>query len=73
MGTQYFDVRDDWNSMTEAELWAANQSFLDNIMSQGGTFELVTPLGSYLQQEIQYLTQHGYKVGCNGRQLLPPG
>ena len=78
MGSQYFDLGDAWNSMTGAERWAANQSFLDNIISQGGTFGLVTLLGkvreeSYLQKEIQHLTAHGYKVGCNGTQLLPAG
>jgi hypothetical protein len=65
MGSQYFDLGDAWNSMTGAERWAANQSFVDNIISQGGTFGLVTLLGkvreeSYLQMEIQHLTAHGY-------------
>jgi hypothetical protein len=45
MGSRYFDLGDAWNLMTEAERRAAKQSFLDNIISQGGTFGLVTLLG----------------------------
>lgn len=69
LGARYFSVAN-WP-------WAANEAFLEKIVSSGGTFGLVTPLdsvrtGSTLEREIDYLKNKGYKVGCNGTQLLPP-
>jgi len=47
----------EWNAMTEAEQWAANQAFLDEEIAAGNPFLLATPLdkvrpGSPLEREI---------------------
>lgn len=83
VGSEYFDIGSAWNSLTEEEAFALNQAFLDKIIGQGGAFGLGTPgVGvpgsgiprpdSGLEWELEYLRQHGYKLGCNGTQMLPP-
>lgn len=66
-----------WNRMTEAERWAANQKLLDRAIRRGDAFELATPLdrvrpGIYLEREIGYLLEQGYRVAPDGSRLLPP-
>jgi len=75
----YFSIpTEQWNAMTEAEQWAANQKFLDEAIARGDTFRLATPIdqvrpGSYLEKEIQYLTGKGFQLNGDGSALVPPG
>jgi hypothetical protein len=64
-----------WNRMTETERWAANQNFLDRMISRGDNVMLATPInqvkpGSYYQRELNYLFDKGYKVSPNGLYLI---
>lgn len=61
--------------MSEAERWAANQKFLDRLISRGDEVVLSTPLdqiraGSSLEREVQYLFSHGYEA-VNPTLLIP--
>jgi RHS repeat-associated protein len=65
-----------WNQMSSAEQWAANQKFLDRAINQGAHFVLesskkVAEYGPYLQKEIEYLLEHGYKFVESGTKLIP--
>jgi len=67
-----------WDRMTEAQRWAANQRFLDDAIARGDTIRLATSPdkvrpGSYLEKETRYLTEHGYQLSRDGRSLLPSG
>ena len=78
LGANYFSVpTEQWNAMSEAERWAANQKFLDAAVGRGDTFRLATSLskmreGSYLAREVQYLKGFGYAVSKDGTTLIPP-
>ena len=77
VGAKFFQIPTNvWNQMTKAEQWAANQKFLDRAISQGGHFILesskkVSEYGPYLQKEIKYLLENGYKFVENGTKLIP--
>ena len=77
LGARHFSIPSaEWNAMTEAAQWAANQAFLDEEIAGGNPFLLATPLdkvrpGSPLEREINYLKSRGYKPGCNGTRLIP--
>jgi len=63
-----------WNSMDDVERWAANQKFLDDIISRGDDIILATPanqadVGTYFWKELQYLYSKGYKVSPNQLRL----
>jgi hypothetical protein len=63
--------------MSEAERWAANQKFLDRMISRGDDIILAAPLdsvrpGSYYAQELQYLGSKGYVPSAYGTQLVKP-
>jgi hypothetical protein len=67
MNASYFDIGDIWNTMKEGERWSANTRFLDIIAERGNQVYLsvskqnIKP-GTYLAEEIQYLTKEkGYK------------
>jgi hypothetical protein len=67
MQASYFDIGDTWNSLTDAQKWAANKHFLDKIALKGDQILLsiekskINP-GSYLETEIEYLIeQKGYR------------
>jgi len=64
-----------WNTMSEAQRWAANQKFLDRGIIEGAQFILesareVYQYGPYLQKEIIYLLQNGYHFVENGTKLI---
>jgi len=66
-----------WNKMSEAERWAANQKFLDRMISRGDEIILATPLdevrpGSYLARELEYLVSKGYVPSADGTRLIKP-
>jgi hypothetical protein len=61
------------DTMTSEELWAANQKFLDRVITRGDNVRLSTNAfsqnakqGKYLQREIDYLLQHGYRITDDG-------
>jgi RHS repeat-associated protein len=61
--------------MSDAEIWAANQKFLDRAIRDRVTFELATAkarVGSFFEKEINYLLDKGYRYSADGRSLLPP-
>jgi hypothetical protein len=63
--------------MSPTQQWAANQKFLDRIVSRGDTVVLSTPAaearaGSWFARELEYLTSRGYTLGADGKSLLPP-
>jgi hypothetical protein len=64
-----------WNKMPEAERWAANQKFLDRMISRGEEIILSTPLdevrpGSYFARELEYLASKGYVPSADGTRLV---
>lgn len=74
----YFGVpTEQWNAMSEAERWAANQRFLDAAITRGDTFRLATPIekvnpSGYTDKEIRYLMGKGYQLGADRTSLVPP-
>lgn len=76
-GASYFDIGDAWNGLTPSQRWAANTHFLDTRIAAGDRVLLSVPKGdirpgSYLAQEVQYLTSNGYRW-TNQWSLLPRG
>jgi hypothetical protein len=62
--------------MSPAERWAANQKFLDRLITRGDEVVLTTPVGrvtagSTLEREVQYLLGRGYQVADDGWRLIP--
>ena len=78
MNANFFSIpMDQWNAMTEAELWAANRAFLNGAIARGDTFYLSAPYStidpdSYTAMEISYLESQGYTLSPGGTQLIPP-
>ena len=66
-GASYFDIGDAWDSLTDAQRWAANKHFLDKIADAGDQVLLSLPKGqiregSFLVKEIEYLiNKKGYR------------
>ncbi|MBN1852516.1 MAG: hypothetical protein JW829_07315 [Pirellulales bacterium] len=66
-GASYFDIGDTWDTLSDAERWAANRHFLDKIANAGDKVLLSLPKtkirpDSYLAKEIQYLiNEKGYR------------
>jgi hypothetical protein len=60
--------------MSDAEKWAANQSFLDDIVASGDDVLLASPItdGGAFAQEVDYLLQQGYLLSPDGWKLLAP-
>ncbi len=76
-GASYFDIGDAWNGLTPSQRWAANTHFLDTRIAGGDRVLLSVPKGnirpgSYLAQEVQYLTSNGYRW-TNQWSLVPRG
>jgi hypothetical protein len=64
-----------WEKMTSAEQWAANQKFLDRMISRGDKIILSNPVldinnvtGAY-RKELDYLIKNGYKFDSTGTQM----
>ena len=78
LGAATFKIPDSvWQTMTEAEQWAANQSFLDAAIQNGSTIILGSnpadaPVGSFFWREVQYLISQGYQIGGGGNQMIKP-
>jgi hypothetical protein len=76
-GASYFDIGDAWNGLTPSQRWAANTHFLDTRIAAGDRVLIsvakgdIRP-GSYLAQEVQYLTSNGYRW-TNQWSLVPRG
>ena len=65
-GASYFDIGDAWEGLTDAQRWAANKHFLDTRIAAGDRILLsqvknTINSGSYLEQEVKYLLDNGYK------------
>jgi RHS repeat-associated protein len=68
---------DVWARMSPAQQWAANQKFLDRLITRGDTVVLSTPAaearaGSWFARELEYLTSQGYKLSSDGTRMLAP-
>jgi RHS repeat-associated protein len=65
-----------WNKMSGAEQWAANQKFLDRIISRGDKIILSNPVSDInkvtgaFRKELDYLIENGYRLNRNGTQLV---
>ena len=64
--------------MSPEQQWAANQRFLDRIISHGDTVLLSTQAtraraGSAFSREVEYLTRHGYQLVDDGTRMIPGG
>lgn len=64
-----------WNTMTDAERWAANKAFIDNAIKRGDEIVLSTPLNqvrpeSYFARELEYLGSKGYIPSADGTRLI---
>jgi RHS repeat-associated protein len=64
-----------WNKMSDAQRWAANQKFLDRMISRGDDIILATPLdrvrpGSYFARELEYMGSKGYVPSADGTLLI---
>jgi len=64
-----------WEGMSDPQRWAANQKFLDRMISRGDDIVLATPLdkvrpGSYFEQELEYLAEKGYQLSSDGSRLI---
>jgi hypothetical protein len=60
--------------MSDAERWAANQAFLDDIIGSGEDVLLASPItdGGAFASEVDYMLQNGYLLGPDGWMLLAP-
>lgn len=78
LGARAFKVpKEIWDKMSETAKWAANQKFLDRLVSRGDDVVLSTPLnqvrpGSTLEREIRYLATQGYEAVANGTRMILP-
>jgi len=66
-----------YQSMTPAQQWAMNRSFLDDAIATGGPFQLATPIneiwpGSFYKSEEDYLLIKGCVFSSDGTQLISP-
>jgi hypothetical protein len=78
LGARRFNIPEAaWNRMSQAERWAANQKFLDRMISRDDRTILSTPLdkvrlGSYFARELEYLGSKGYVPSADGTRLIKP-
>ncbi len=77
-GASHFDIRDAWNSLSDAERWLVNTHFLDTVADRGDRVLLSLPktiirAESYLAKEVQYLTSEKGYVWINQWALKPGG
>ena len=79
LGARYFNIpKRVWHQMSPEQQWAANQRFLDRIISHGDTVLLSTQAtraraGSAFSREVEYLTRHGYQLVDDGTRMIPGG
>jgi hypothetical protein len=78
LGARRFNVPEAvWNNMSATERWAANQKFLDRLISRGDEIILATPLdkirpSSFFARELEYLASKGYVPSADGTRLIRP-
>ena len=87
---KYLDLADDlgarrfniptkiWKKMTPAQRLAANQKFLDRMITRGDEIILsnsghAARRGTSFFDEIQYLKSKGFRLSEDGLRMLPPG
>ena len=64
-----------WNKMSGAQQWAANQKFLDRLISRGDEVILSNPVKSieeatgWFGRELKYLSEHGFKLSADGTRM----
>jgi hypothetical protein len=65
-----------WRKMTPAEQWAANQKFLDRMITRGDNIVLsnkVTDINSVsgaFRKELDYLMGKGYRLSSDGGSII---
>ena len=60
--------------MSDADVWAANQKFLDRAIGRGDVFVLASDSirpGSFVEKEIKYLLGKGYVLSPDRIHLVP--
>ncbi|HLL66090.1 MAG TPA: RHS repeat-associated core domain-containing protein [Micromonosporaceae bacterium] len=77
-GASYYDIGDAWNGLSDSQRWAANTNFLDRVTARGDRVLLSLPKnqirpGSYLEMEVNYLTQERGYGWVNQWSLRPKG
>jgi LysM domain len=79
IGARHFNIPEAaWDKMSVAEQWAANQKFLDRMVTRvDDIIILATPLdkvrpGSYFARELEYLAGKGYRPSADGTKLIGP-
>jgi hypothetical protein len=76
LGANYFEIADDvWAKMDDAERWAANEKFLDDVIARGDDIILSTPAGkafpnSFFDRELKYLAGQGFAPNADGTRML---
>ena len=77
LGAKRFSIQSDlWDKMTPAQQWAANQKFLDGIISSHDSIVLSNPVKSIAEatgsygKELRYLADRGFKLGENGTRMI---
>ncbi|MFA5793021.1 MAG: RHS repeat-associated core domain-containing protein [Candidatus Gracilibacteria bacterium] len=77
IGAYYFRMSDKaWANLNDSQRWAANQTFLDNAIARGDDIFLNDVVGKiddatgFFGQELDYLTQNGYKLSEDGKQMI---
>jgi len=68
---------DAWDALSDAERWALNQKFLDDVIVAGDDVMLATRAdliraGSYTEMELDYLLSHGYRLTDDAWMLIAP-
>ncbi len=74
-GAKVFNIpKAAWEAMSEAERWAANRKFLDELIAEGDDILLASPItdGGTFPLEVDYLLQNGYLLSPDGWKLLAP-
>ncbi|MCG8557977.1 MAG: hypothetical protein MJD61_22230, partial [Proteobacteria bacterium] len=65
-----------WSKMTPAEQWAANQKFLDRMISRGDEIVLSNPVKNvseatgWFGRELNYLVEQGFRLSADGTRMI---
>jgi hypothetical protein len=77
LGANRFSVpRKVWEKMSDAERWAANQKFLDEVIKTGDEIILsdpvtdVTKVTGYFRRELDYLISQGFRLSADGTRIM---
>jgi hypothetical protein len=79
IGAKRFNIpAGQWNKMSSAEQWAANQKFLDRAIARGDEIILSNPVkkvsdvSGSLRKELDYLSEKGFKLNKDGTRMIRP-